>query len=354
MRVQALIDVKALEHNLQRVRSLAPAAKVLTMIKANAYGHGILQCARALEADFLGVATLEEASLLRQEGISKRIVLAPGFQNQAELEQVIALELDTVVHYPHQIELLQNYRGQAGVRVWFKFNTGMHRLGFAVEQVPVYLSHLERLAQVEIVALMSHLASADAQNHEHPKQQLERFYRLTEHLPYPRSILNSAGIINYPWYHDDIVRPGLLVYGASPCEHLDIEALQLKPVMTLAAQVLAKIQVAAGASVGYGGAWVAEKPSEIAVIACGYGDGYPQLPKAGQVYYQGQLLPVVGRVSMDFLTVDISTCEHLLDVGSMVELWGKHWRINDAAQAIGISCYPLLTGVMARVPRISV
>jgi alanine racemase len=351
MRIEALIDTAALEHNLKLIRTRVPKAKVLAMVKANAYGHGLLLRAETLTADFLGVATLEEAYNLRTHGISKRIVLTPGFQNKEELEHALELELDVIVHYPQQIELLKNYHAQSKIPVWFKFNTGMHRLGFAYEEALDYLGQLERLSSVEIVAVMSHLASADQKNNPHTLLQLERFDNLTRGLPHPKSILNSAGIINYTDHAYDIVRPGMLLHGVAPSIDIDANALGLSPVMTLNASVLAKVKVAAGESVGYGSTWRAAKDSEIAVIACGYGDGYPQNPKAAQVYYKEQFLPVVGRVSMDFFTIDISNCQHPIEVGNTVELWGKNLPANIAAEAIGIDVYPLLTGLMARVPR---
>ncbi len=351
MRVEALIDSEALQHNLEVVRRLVPTAKILAMVKANAYGHEILLCAETLAADFLGVATLEEAYTLRFHGISKRILLTPGFQNEEELNHIIDLELDTIVHYPHQVEILQHYRGNYRLPVWFKFNTGMHRLGFAYDEALEYLRRLEKLTQIEIICLMSHLSLADQPNNAHTLMQIERFKKFTQNLSYPKSILNSAGIINYQDAANDIVRPGLLLYGASPVATGTAASLGVKPVMTLQAAVLAKVKVAKGESVGYGNDWTAPKNSELAVIACGYGDGYPQKPKAGQVYYRGQLLPIVGRVSMDFLTVDVTACKHEIAVGDIVELWGKNLYVNDAAKAIGTEVYPLLTSIMARVER---
>jgi alanine racemase len=350
MRTQALIDTDGLRHNLAIARGLAPQSKILAMIKANAYGHGLLLCAETLDADFFGVATLEEAYALRLHGISKRIVLTPGFQNKEELIHVMDLELDTMVHYPHQVEILEKYHGSYKIPVWYKFNTGMHRLGFAYEEALHYFSRLEKLSNIEVVALMSHLASADVPNNPHTLLQLERFDNLTKGLPHPKSLLNSAGLVNYPSHAYDIVRPGMLVYGVSPTD-ADIQNLGLIPVMTLQASVLSKVKVNQGESVGYGSAWTAQEDSEIAVIGCGYGDGYPQVPKAAQVYYKDQLLPIIGRVSMDFLTIDITDCRHKMEVGDAVELWGKNLPVNIAAAGIGIGVYPLLTGVMARVPR---
>lgn len=351
MRIEALIDSEALIHNLNLVRRHAPQSKVLAMVKANAYGHGLTLCAETLDADYLGVATLEEAYALRSHGISKRIVLTPGLQDKEELQHIVDLQLDVIVHYPHQVEILKHYHGSYRIPVWFKFNTGMHRLGFAYEEALQYLGQLEQLKSVEIMALMSHLASADQKNNPHTLLQLERFNNLTQGLGYPRSILNSAGIIHYPEFTYEIVRPGMLLYGIAPSIDIDELSLGFIPVMTLQASVLAKVKVLKGESVGYGSTWIANEDTEIAVIACGYGDGYPQIPRAGQVFFKEQLLPIIGRVSMDFLTIDLSNCQHPLEIGDRVECWGKNLPANIAADAIGIGVYPLLTGVMSRVPR---
>lgn len=351
MRTEALIDVNALTHNLNRVKALTPKAKVLAMIKANAYGHGLLLCGKTLDADYLGVATLEEAYALRLHGVSKRIVLTPGFQNTQELQNIIDLELDTFVHHPQQIELLQKYRGKYKIPVWFKFNTGMNRLGFAYDHAKDNLKQLEQLKNIEISCVLSHLACADQKNHPHLLMQLEQFANFVRELSYPKSILNSAGILHHPEHAYDIVRPGLMLYGATPCEDHSIHDIQINPVMTLTATVISISDIKAGEGIGYNQDWQAQRNSKIATIACGYGDGYPQRPKAAKVWYQDQLLPVVGRVSMDYLSVDITDCQHPIDLGTRVELWGKSYPVSEAAKAIGMGDYALLTGIMSRVPR---
>lgn len=352
MRTEALIDTKALTHNLTRVKKFTPKAKVLAMIKANAYGHGLLLCAKTLsEADYLGVATIEEAYALRLHGISKRVVLTPGFTNSQELQYIIDLELDTFVHHPHQIELLKKHKSNHKIPIWFKVNTGMNRLGINYHEARTDLQTLERLPNIEIACIISHLACSDEKDRPHLLTQLEQFDKFSKNLNYPKSLLNSAGIIHYPEYAYDIVRPGLMLYGASPCTDHNTQELNLDPVMTLSTTILSIYNIKKGEGVGYGQDWQAQRDSRIAVAACGYGDGYPQKPINGKVYYQGQLLPIIGRISMDYLCVDITDCQNNIIMGDKFELWGKNYTINSASKDIGISDYVLLTGVMARIPR---
>lgn len=350
MRVTAEINLRALAHNLNIVKQRTVGAKVFAMVKANAYGHGLVLCANNLDADFLGIASLVEARRLREAGITKRVVFMPGIQHQDDFNAMRELDLDTIIYDERQLDLLQKNQGSGKVRVWFKIDTGMHRLGCAYDQAEAFLKRLESLPNVEIVCVMSHLACADIPGDSHTLHQLERFDHLTQHWAYPKSILNSAGILNYPEYQYDIVRPGLMLYGASPTPRLTVSDIGLQPVMELSATIFAIDDVPEGEGVGYTFAWIAPRPSKIAVISVGYGDGYPQIANAAMVQIRGQSCPVVGRVSMDFTAVDVTDLPEA-HVGDRALLWGRELLANDVANRMEASVYRLLTGVMERVPR---
>lgn len=349
-RVVADIHSAALCHNVMRIRALMPGAKMMAMLKANAYGHGLLTCAPYLKADYFGVATLDEARSLRKVGLAQPIVLMSGFHTKDELNEAHDLDLESVVYHPFQLDILSAYRGAGPIPVWFKVDTGMHRLGCPIFQAESFLRRLEKISCVAIQAVMSHLACADEANHPHTLQQLERFSEISHYWHYPKSILNSAGIFHYPDFSFDIVRPGLALYGASPLKMHSALALGLEAVMTLKSRLVLIQELQAGEGVGYGCDWVASRPSRIASISIGYGDGYPQRAFSAKVSIRNQLCPVVGRVSMDFLNVDITDAVGI-DLLDEVILWGGPLPVAEVAQAIGVSVYPLLTGVMARVPR---
>jgi alanine racemase len=347
MRICAKIDVQALSENLQVVSRLAPRSRILAMVKANAYGHGLVECAAALEADYLGVATLDEALTLRAYGLNKRIVLMGGVASLSDLEQVVLHQLDCVVYHRLHLDLLKAHQALGSFRVWLKIDTGMHRLGCPSTEAAAFLQSLESMPHVQIEAVMTHLAVADELNHPHTLQQLHQFMQLTQDWPYAKSVVNSAGILHYPEFHLDIVRPGLMLYGLSPCTDLTESEIGIEPVMSLEAQVLNVLEIPAGNALGYGLDWRAERPSRIAVLSAGYGDGYPQYPKPeARVSIHGCLCPIVGRVSMDFLMVDISDCEQSIAVNDLAILWGPQHRV--------LSPYASLTRVMARVPRVVV
>lgn len=350
MRVTAEIDLHALAHNLNIVRKNAPGAKILAMVKANAYGHGLVLCANNLNADFLGIASILEARRLRDAGITKRIVFMPGIQHQDDVNALRELDLDTIIYDECQLKLLQQNKTSDKIRVWFKIDTGMHRLGCAYQEAEIFLKRLEAISHVDIVCVMSHLACADIPNNLHTQKQLESFAQLSQNWSYPRSILNSAGILNFPEYQYDIVRPGLMLYGASPTPKLTIDEIGLQPVMELSASIFAINEIPSGESVGYCAAWTAKRPSRIAIISVGYGDGYPQIANQAMVLINGQLCPVVGRVSMDFTAVDITDLPSAA-VGDRALLWGRKLPVNTVADAMQASVYWLLTGVMERVPR---
>lgn len=350
MRVTAEIDLQALAHNINVVRQRAACSQVFAMVKANAYGHGLVLCANNLNADFFGVASLIEARRLREAGITKRIVFMPGIQHQDDLNALKELNLETIIYDERQLELLRKNQSNTKVRVWFKIDTGMHRLGCAYKKAADFLKQLEALPKIEIACVMSHLACADDPGNKHTVAQFESFDKLTRTWSYPRSILNSAGILNFPDFQYEIVRPGLMLYGASPTNHLSVKQIGLKPVMDLYASIFEINEVPKGESVGYMGAWTAQRNSRIAIVSVGYGDGYPQIANNAKVSIRGQACPVVGRVSMDFTAVDVTDLPDVSE-GDHALLWGRELPVNEIAEQMDASVYRLLTGIMERVPR---
>ncbi|MBI3776383.1 MAG: alanine racemase, partial [Gammaproteobacteria bacterium] len=276
----AEINLSALRLNLQRVRQLAPQARVAAMVKANAYGHGIVRVARALDgADAFGVASIDEALELRSAGISQRIVLVEGVFEAAELALVQQERLDIVVHHEAQLHLLQHAAldSSAPIQVWIKLDTGMHRLGFAPAQLP---DALRRLAACSGIApdpiLMTHLASADERNSSVTTQQVACFEQFTHAHVSARSMANSAGILAWPSTHYDWVRPGLMLYGISPFSDSSATQEGLAPVMTIKSRLIAVNHYKQGAAIGYGGTWTCPQDMPVGVVAFGYGDGYPR------------------------------------------------------------------------------
>lgn len=351
----ALIDCEAARHNLQRIRAMAPEAKIMAVVKANAYGHGIERMAPCLaESDAFAVASVDEALALRQLGVRHPIVLLEGIFCASELHAVVEQQLELVVHSDEQIAMLKTHQGCNNLVVWIKVDTGMHRLGFEPSEVARVWHQLQGLSCLaQPLRLMTHFSSSDEPNAPANASQLAQFKQLLSYLPDPLavSLSNSAAIIHLPESHGDWIRPGIMMYGVSPSQ-ASIEELDLKPVMTLVTRVIAVKQVAAGESVGYGGSWQATQPTQLAIIAAGYGDGYPRhIPSGTLVLVNGRQAPIVGRVSMDMISVDVS---HLgrVDVADPVVLWGKGLPIERLAQAANTISYELLCGVTKRVPTV--
>ncbi len=351
----ALIDCEAARHNLQRIRAMAPESQIMAVVKANAYGHGIERMAPCLsEADAFAVASVDEALALRQLGVTHPIVLLEGIFCPSELPDVVKHRLELVVHSDEQIAMLKTHQGCHNLVIWIKVDTGMHRLGFAPSEVARVWHQLQGLSCLaQPLRLMTHFASSDEPEAEANHQQLDAFKQLLAYLPDPLavSLSNSAAIIHLPESHGDWIRPGIMMYGVSPSQ-TPIHELDLKPVMTLVTRVIAVKQVAVGDAVGYGGSWQATQPTQLAIIAAGYGDGYPRhIPSGTLVLVNGRQAPIVGRVSMDMISVDVS---HLgqVDVGDPVVLWGKGLPIERLAQAANTISYELLCGVTKRVPSV--
>jgi alanine racemase len=333
------------------VRALAPGRRVIAVIKANAYGHGLLPAARALaEADAFAVARLEEALALRDAGIQARILLLEGFRDAEELEAAFRHGLDAVVHQDWQVALLEARQGPGTIRTWLKVDSGMHRLGFAPGTVAAVARRLAACGAVAAPSgLLTHLADAERADGEMTRAQLAAFAGATAGLPGDRCIANSAGILAWPEAHADWVRPGIMLYGITPFAEKTGRDAGLQPVMTFETRVIALNDVAAGGRVGYGGTWQAGRASRIAVAAVGYGDGYPRAAGNGTpVSVNGRPATLAGRPSMDMLTIDVTGVPGVA-VGDRVELWGREVPVEHVAAAAGTIGYELTCRVGRRV-----
>lgn len=345
----ARIDTFALAHNLDIVRRQAPGSHVLAVIKANAYGHGLLTVAQALaDADAFAVAHVDEALQLRQAGFSHRIVVLQGFRQREELELCSQHQLDVVVHHYSQVNLLKQPLPKP-VNVWLKLNTGMNRLGFDESEFIDVFSHLRNFASVSQVLCMSHFACADRADDHRNADQLNSFRRVTDALDCPRSLANSGGILGVPDCQFDWVRPGIMLYGISPFNEQMGSDFGLRPVMRLSSEVIAVNHVEKGECVGYGGAWCAPRTGRLAVVSMGYGDGYPRHVISGApVFINGSLYPIAGRISMDMLCVDIGREENIRP-GDEVVLWGPELAIEKVAHYSQTIAYELTCKVTRRV-----
>ncbi len=345
----ARINSSALKANLNQVKALAPNSKVLAIIKANGYGHGIARVAKALsQADGFGVASIDEAIQLRQQGFLHPIVLLEGIYSEAELPLVLSNRLDLVVHCFEQIDYLKSLSKHEQLTIWVKLDTGMHRLGFTSNQIPAFEKSISEVTCSLNINWMSHFASADIEI-EFTDIQLKTFLNQVSTKLGAKSMANSAAIQTLPESHLDWVRPGIMLYGAYT---MDSAKLSLKPVMTLSSQVIALRWVQQGQSVGYGNSWTAIQLTLIATVAAGYGDGYPRhAPSGTPVLVCGERMPLVGRVSMDMITVDVTALAESVEIGSIVELWGENLAVDEIAKQSGTIAYELLCGVTQRVPR---
>jgi alanine racemase len=350
--VSATIDTAALKHNLQVVRQLAPRSRVMAVIKANAYGHGLVAVAHALEAaDSFAVARVDEGLTLRAAGIQKRTLLLEGVFDSEQLNAAAAAGFELVVHATEQIELLRAAPSGTGFKVWLKLDTGMNRLGFKGAAFDAALAALSALPGVQTpVNLFTHLACADDPELPATTEQLARFAAATRSLPGERSIANSAGMLSFPEAQADWVRPGLLLYGVSPFLGSLGADYGLKPAMTLHSHVIAVKDLVPGERVGYGGDWTASRPTRLAVAAVGYGDGYPRnLTSGSPVLVNGVRAPLAGRVSMDMIGIDVTDLAQAPRLGDPVILWGAGLPVEEIAVWSNTIPYELLCGISQRV-----
>jgi alanine racemase len=348
--IHAAIDLAAFRRNYRLARHLAgPGRSALAVVKAHAYGHGLLPCAGAIRdiAQGFALLELEEAAALREAGFTQPILLLEGFFEARDLAPMQALGLTPVIHNPAQLAMLAELpAGAAPLTVFLKVNTGMNRLGFPPDRVQAALERLAALPAVGEVVLMTHFADADGAG---IADQLARFARLP--APGRTSLANSATLLRFPAQAGDVVRPGIMLYGASPMPALaSAEALGLAPVMTLASEIIAVQDLAAGDAVGYGATFTAEAPLRVGVVACGYADGYPrQAPTGTPLLVAGRRTRTLGRVSMDMLACDLTDLPEA-GVGSPVVLWGQGLPADEVASAAGTISYELFSALARRVP----
>lgn len=346
--IQAYIDQNALQNNLSVARR-ATSSRIMAVIKANGYGHGLLRVAEALAgADGFALLDIPDAIRLREAGYRQTILLLEGFFSASDLELVAEYQLTCVIHSEWQIALLDAYPKRAALDVWLKVNSGMHRLGFAPDQVAVAMEQLRRHAAVREITLMSHFACADGARGV--SDQLALVNDIAAQYRVPRSYANSAALLRYPATHADWVRPGIMLYGASPFADTSAQQLGLKPVMTLSSRIIATQDLRAGDEVGYAGQFCADRTMRIGVVACGYADGYPRhAPNETPVLVDGSASTLLGRVSMDMLCVDLTAMPQAR-AGSLVTLWGAGLPIEQVATAAGTISYELMCALTARVP----
>ena len=351
--LEARIDLGALRANFAVARRAAPRAKALAVIKANAYGHGLLRCAGALDAaDGFGLLEIDAAVRLREAGYDQPILLLEGAFDVRELEVAAAQRFACVVHRPEQVQMLPALPPTARLDVYVKLNTGMNRLGIPSQQLPALLERLQGEPRVQTIGLMTHFACAD--DERGIAEQFERFNQACSAWSLPRSCANSAAILRFPQAHADCIRPGVMLYGSSPFADRSAASLGLAPVMTLASRVIAVQELVPGDTVGYGATFVAPRAMRIGVVACGYADGYPRhAPNGTPVLVEGVRTGTVGRVSMDMLCVDLSPVPHA-GVDSPVTLWGQGLSADEVAASAGTVSYELFCALAPRVPVVEV
>lgn len=353
-RAIATIDLQALCHNAALARSTAPDSKLIGVIKADAYGHGACRCADALNTlcDGYAVAFLEEAIELQNHGITKEIFLLEGFMTAEELTEIATRGLTPMIHHAFQLDLLERHTGDPLAHIMVKMDTGMHRLGFTGDQIDAALAFLSSHQSIEKITLATHFASADDPQDPMTRDQMVKVMAVAEKHGLDLSMANSPGLLKTQASHAAWNRAGIMLYGSTPFgADLNVHSLQLKPVMTLTAPVIALRTIPVGDGVGYGQNWHADRPTRIATLGIGYADGYPRVVKAGtEVCIQGHRAPIVGNVSMDMITIDVTDVDGV-DIGTPAELWGDTILIDDVAAAAGTIGYELMTKVTSRVPR---
>ncbi len=349
----ATVRLADIVHNYELACRLAPKSKNIAVIKANAYGHGMLEVAQSLQTRVpaFAVALVEEAAQLRNAGITRPILVLQGANDAADIKEAAAHDLWLLLHRQQQIDELLSSKPKKPLRVWLKLETGMHRFGLEPAVLDQVCTDLRSSPSVQQgVVLCTHLACADDLADPMTRQQVSLIRSCSEKHNLALSIANSAGILHWPETHADWNRPGYMLYGNCPTGVFGSESSQLRPVMTMSSEIVAIRNLEKGESVGYGQDWVAKKSSKIGTIAIGYGDGYPRhAPSGTPVLVNGKRVPLVGRVSMDAICVDLTEIESV-EVSDPVELWGESLYVNEVAAAAGTIGYELLAGLTGRVP----
>ena len=352
--IRARIDRAALLHNYLLAKSRTAGARAWAVVKANAYGHGLMNAVDALgdTADGFALLDLEEAVVLREAGIRQPILLLEGFFTAEDLELVAEYRLSVVVHRLEQLQILRQVGLPVRVPVYVKLNTGMNRLGFRPEALGALREELAKSQAVGDITLMTHFAEADS-----PRAggrgidgQMQQFSAMAGEWRGPVSLANSAAILRHPKTARDWIRPGIMLYGGSPFADESAESLGLRPVMTLCSEVIAVQQLSVGERVGYGGTFEADRAMRVGVVACGYADGYPRHAATGTpVLVNGRRSRTLGRVSMDMLAIDLTDFREA-DVGTPVTLWGEGLSADEVATAAGTISYELFCALARRVP----
>ena len=348
--IEAVINLTNIRDNYALAKKLAPHSRVMAVVKANAYGHGATHVATALtEADAFGVACLAEALELREAGIVQPIVLLGGAFDVAELRDVVRYDLQLVIHSSQQLSDFLGSELSKQVNVWLKMDTGMHRLGFSARAFAEARRSLSDSGKVKELVLMSHFSCADQCDKKTTESQLALFNKEVAGLEELKSLANSAALISCPDTHCNWVRPGIMLYGADPLSKPVLPHGSLRPAMTLRSRLVAINEIAAGESVGYGQQWHAPQAARIGTVAIGYADGYPRHAVNGTpVLVAGHRASLVGRVSMDFITVDLTGLPEVA-TGDEVVLWGDGLPVEEVAAMADTISYQLLAGVQQRV-----
>ena len=346
------LDLEAVRHNLAQVKRYALNNKIMAVIKANAYGHGITRVAKVLnEADGFAVARVDEGVRLRKAGFTQPLTVLQGFVCSDELELMLKHDLQAVIHSPVQIEILKQHAvHDSTLGIWLKLDTGMNRLGFKAADFNAAYQQLSDCAVVrQPINLITHFANADDLLDDKTRRQIEVFNAATQGYPGQRSIANSAGIIGWPNVVSDWVRPGLMLYGCSPFAGKTGIDFGLKPVMSLHSRLISVKNLHAGEYVGYSGTWRCDADTRMGVISIGYGDGYHRHMQCGApVLINGHRAPLIGRVSMDMITVDLNSLPNAKP-GDQVTLWGPNLPVEEIARYADTIPYTLLCGITQRV-----
>lgn len=349
----ATVNLDAIAHNYGQACRFAPASRSIAVIKANAYGHGIVKVAEHLQdmVSAFAVAFMEEAVQLREAGISKPILVLQGVNNAAEISEAAASNFWLLMHRQQQLDWLLSAKLEDPVRVWLKVDTGMHRLGLAPAALDIICPALDASANVHAdVVLCTHLASADKLSDPQTRKQAGIIRACSKRHRLAVSMANSAAILHWPETHAKWNRPGYMLYGNCPTGSTANDSFDLHPAMSMCSEIVAIRNIGPGEGVGYGHGWVASEPSKIGTIAIGYGDGYPRhAPNGTPVLVNGQRVPLTGRVSMDAISVDLTGLERV-EIGDPVELWGQNLPVNELAAAAGTIGYEILAGLTGRVP----
>jgi alanine racemase len=347
----ATIHLGALRRNLARVRTRAGTARVMAVVKADGYGHGLERVARALaDADAFGVASLGDGLRLRAAGIDKRIVILSGPDEAADLAEFRRLQLDAVIHHESQLAWLEADRDARPLRAWLKLDTGMHRLGFAPAHARDAHARMRALANVDAdIVLMTHFAASEEFDKALTGNQIAAFGAATQDLAGARSLANSAAVLGWPNAHGEWVRAGGLLYGLSVIDGKSGVDLGFEPAMTLSTKLIAVNRIAKGECIGYAASYECPEDMDIGVAAIGYGDGYPRsAPSGTPVLVNGMRAAIVGRVSMDLITIDLRNVPNA-KVGDRIVLWGKDLAVEQVAASAGTISYDLTCGMTRRV-----